>query len=156
MIGVDTFMQEDTSIASQVTRYKDAAAKNGEADVMMVCSYVPGAAAAIRQIRAAGIKAPIIGGDSMDGDFWVKGIPNLSDHYAVTFGSKYGDDRLDLLAEDAALGVVLLDRHHRAVERWAVIGVHPAALRDGEAEGDRVLRHRHARQCDRHCDGRDR
>lgn len=92
MIGVDTFMQDDASIASQVTRYKDAAAKNGEADVMMVCSYVPGAAAAIRQIRAAGIKAPIIGGDSMDGDFWVKGIPNLSDHYAVTFGSKYGDD----------------------------------------------------------------
>lgn len=28
----------------------------------------------------------------MDGDFWVEGVPGLSDHYAVTFGSKYGDD----------------------------------------------------------------
>jgi branched-chain amino acid transport system substrate-binding protein len=90
--GVDTFMQEDASIASQITRYKQAAAANGEPEVMMLCSVVPGAVSAIRQIRAAGINVPIIGGDSMDGDFWVEGVPGLSDHYAVTFGSKYGDD----------------------------------------------------------------
>jgi branched-chain amino acid transport system substrate-binding protein len=92
VVGVDTFMQEDASIASQITRYKQAAAEEGEPEVMMLCSYVPGAVSAIRQIRAAGIDVPIIGGDSMDGHYWVEGVPALSDHYAVTFGSMYGDD----------------------------------------------------------------
>ncbi len=75
VVGVDTFMQEDASIASQITRYKQAAAENGEPEVMMLCSVVPGAVSAIRQIRAAGIDVPIIGGDSMDGDYWVEGVP---------------------------------------------------------------------------------
>ena len=92
VIGVDTFMQDDPSIASQITRYKNAAAEKGEPEVLMLCSYVPGAVSAIRQIRAAGIDVPILGGDSMDGDYWVEGIPGLSDHYTVTFGSMYGDD----------------------------------------------------------------
>jgi branched-chain amino acid transport system substrate-binding protein len=92
VVGVDTFMQEDASIASQITRYKQAAAEKGEPEVMMLCSYVPGAVSAIRQIRAAGIDVPIIGGDSMDGHYWGEGVPGLSDHYAVTFGSMYGDD----------------------------------------------------------------
>ena len=92
VVGVDTFMQEDASIASQITRYKSLAAEKGEPDVLMLCSYNPGAVSAIRQLRGAGIDAPIIGGDSMDGDYWVEGVPGLSDHYAVTFGSMYGDD----------------------------------------------------------------
>lgn len=92
MVGADTFMQEDASIASQITRYKEAAASGGEPEVMVLCSYIPGAASAIRQIRAAGINVPIIGGDSMDGDYWVESVPGLSEHYAVTFGSKWGDD----------------------------------------------------------------
>ena len=92
VLGVDTFQQEDASIASQVTRYKDSAASNGEPAVMVLCSYVPGAATAIRQIRAGGINVPIMGGDSMDGDYWVASVPGLSNHYTVTFGSKWGDD----------------------------------------------------------------
>ncbi len=28
----------------------------------------------------------------MDGHYWAEGVPGLSDHYAVTFGSIYGDD----------------------------------------------------------------
>ena len=92
VVGVDTFMQDDASIASQITRYKSAAAEKGEPEVLMLCSYNPGAVSAIRQIRGAGIDVPIIGGDSMDGDYWVEGVPGLSDHYAVTFGSMYGDD----------------------------------------------------------------
>ncbi len=92
VVGVDTFMQEDASIASQITRYKEMAAKRGEPEVLMLCSYNPGAVTAIRQIRAAGIDVPILGGDSMDGDYWVEGVPGLSDHYAVTFGSMYGED----------------------------------------------------------------
>ena len=92
VLGADTFMQEDASIASQITRYKDSATSNGAPAVMIVCSYVPGAATAIRQIRAAGINTPIMGGDSMDGDYWVASVPGLSEHYTVTFGSKWGDD----------------------------------------------------------------
>lgn len=92
IVGVDTFMQEDASIASQITRYNEAAAAMGEPEVLALCSYVPGATSAIRQIRAAGIDVPIMGGDSMDGDYWVEGVPDLTDHYAVTFGSKWADD----------------------------------------------------------------
>ncbi len=92
VVGVDTFMQDDASIASQITRYKSLAAEKGEPDVLMLCSYNPGAVSAIRQLRGAGIDVPIIGGDTMDGDYWVEGVPGLSDHYAVTFGSMYGDD----------------------------------------------------------------
>ncbi len=92
VVGVDTFMQEDPSIASQITRYKQAASEKGEPDVMALCSYVPGAVSAIRQVRGAGINAAIVSGDAMDGHYWAEGVPDLSDHYAVTFGSIYGDD----------------------------------------------------------------
>ena len=92
IVGVDTFMQDDASIASQITRYKNMAAERGEPEVLMLCSYNPGAVSAIRQLRGAGIDVPILGGDSMDGDYWVAGIPGLSDHYTVTFGSMYGED----------------------------------------------------------------
>lgn len=92
VVGVDTFMQEDPSIASQITRYKQAAAAKGEPDVMALCSYVPGAVSAIRQVRGAGIEAAIVSGDAMDGTYWAEGVPDLSNHYAVTFGSIYGDD----------------------------------------------------------------
>jgi len=92
VIGVDTFMQEDPSIASQITRYKEAAAAKGEPEVLALCSYVPGAVSAIRQIRGAGIDAAIVSGDAMDGHYWAEGVPGMSDHYAVTFGSIYADD----------------------------------------------------------------
>ena len=92
VIGVDTFMQEDPSIASQITRYKQAAADKGEPEILALCSYVPGAVSAIRQLRGAGIDAAIVSGDAMDGHYWAEGVPGLSDHYAVTFGSIYGDD----------------------------------------------------------------
>ena len=47
---------------------------------------------AIRRIRAAGIDVPIGGGDSMDGSYWADAVPGLSDHYASSFGSIWGDD----------------------------------------------------------------
>ena len=69
MHGEDTFKQDDASIASQITRFKQVAAEKGEPDLLHVCSYGAGANAAIRQIRAAGIDTPLSGGDSMDGDY---------------------------------------------------------------------------------------
>ena len=92
MHGEDTFKQDDASIASQITRFKQVAAEKGEPDLLHVCSYGAGANAAIRQIRAAGIDTPLSGGDSMDGDYWTEAIGNLNDHYTGTYGSVFGDD----------------------------------------------------------------
>ena len=92
LLGEDTFKQDDASIASQITRAQQVGSSKGKVDFMMVCSYDGGAVSAIRQIRAAGIETPLGGGDSMDGDYWAKGIPHLSDHYTGTYGSAFGDD----------------------------------------------------------------
>jgi branched-chain amino acid transport system substrate-binding protein len=89
VLGEDTFLNNDPSIASQVTRINSLATKP---DVIMFCSYAPGGPSAIRQLRAAGLNQPIMTGESMDGDYWAGTVPNLSNFYAVNFGSFYGDD----------------------------------------------------------------
>jgi len=93
ILGEDTFKQDDASIASQITRYKQVAEQNGAPpDVLHLCSYGGGGVSAIRQIRGAGINSPITGGDSMDGDYWTEGIGKLNDHYTGTYASVFGDD----------------------------------------------------------------
>jgi branched-chain amino acid transport system substrate-binding protein len=89
VLGEDTFLNNDPSIAAQVTRINSLATKP---DVIMFCSYAPGGPSAIRQLRAAGLNQPIMTGESMDGDYWAGTVPNLSNFYAVNFGSFYGDD----------------------------------------------------------------
>jgi branched-chain amino acid transport system substrate-binding protein len=78
----------DTVIAAQVSRMKDAQAK---ADVIMFCGAINGGSY-VRQIRAAGIDLPIITGESMDGTYWLEAIPDLSNFYNLTYGSIHGDD----------------------------------------------------------------
>lgn len=92
ILGEDTFKQDDASIASQITRYKQVEAEMGTPDVLHLCSYNGGGVTAIRQIRGAGIKSPITGGDSMDGDYWTEGVGKLNDHYTGTYASVFGDD----------------------------------------------------------------
>jgi branched-chain amino acid transport system substrate-binding protein len=92
LLGEDSFKQDDASIASQVTRIQKTAADSGKIDFIMVCSYGSGAINAIRSIRAAGIETALGSGDSMDGDYWAKGIPHLNGFYAGTYGSPFGDD----------------------------------------------------------------
>ena len=62
------------------------------ADAIVLCSYAPGGASATRQLRAAGISAPILAATAMDGNFWLDAVPNLSDFYYPVLGSVYGDD----------------------------------------------------------------
>lgn len=89
VVGDDKFINKDPSIASQITRIKSLKEKPS---VIMLCSYAPGGPSAIRQLRAAGIDAPIVTGNAMDGDYWLGAVPKLSNFYVTNFGSKYGDD----------------------------------------------------------------
>jgi len=82
--GSVDFENGDESVASQVSELRDS-----DADAVVMCSYPPGGAAAIKQIRAAGIDVPILGPGAFDGTFWLKGIPDTSEIYATSNGSTY-------------------------------------------------------------------
>lgn len=88
IVGRDTFKNGDASIASQITRIK---ALETEPDVIMLCSYIPGAASAVRQIRAAGINSLILNGSAVDGSYWLNATPNLSGFVVPVQGSIYGE-----------------------------------------------------------------
>jgi branched-chain amino acid transport system substrate-binding protein len=89
LLGMDTFGGEDPQIASQITRIK---ALPAQPDFIVLASFPPGGVSAMRQIRAAGIGTPLLGSESWDGDFWLEGVPNLSEMYFVTYGSMFGSD----------------------------------------------------------------
>ncbi len=85
--GENTFQNDDPSISSQVSKIKAS-----DADSIALCTFLPGGASAIKQIRAGGVTLPIVSTDGMDGDFWLKAVPNLSDFYYPTVASIFGDD----------------------------------------------------------------
>lgn len=85
--GRDTFKNSDPSIASQVSKVKAS-----QADFVVLCSYPPGGASAIRQLRTAGVALPIFGGSAFDGTFWTKAVPDLSNFYHPAMTSAAGDD----------------------------------------------------------------
>ena len=130
IVGRDTFKNGDASIASQITRIKALAT---EPDAIMLCSYIPGAASAVRQIRAAGITSLILNGSAVDGSYWLDATPNLSNFVVPVQGSIYGDDpRVSVEAFNAAYeaatgarpassyaypGYILIDLWAKAVER---------------------------------------
>ncbi len=63
-----------------------------EPDAIMLCSMMPGVVSAIKQIRAAGITAPILNGSGVDGSYWLNAVPDLSNFFVPVQGSIYGDD----------------------------------------------------------------
>ena len=139
LLGEDTFLNGDASIAAQVTRITSLPTKP---DVIFFCSYAPGGPSAIRQMRAAGIDAAILTGESLDGDYWIGTVPDLSNFYVVNYGSKYGDDpdpavndffkRFEAKygkAADVSYGL----RGYAAVQAWAM-----AANKAGTLEGSKV------------------
>lgn len=89
LVGSDTFVNDDASIAAQITRIRNLPE---EPDAIMLCSMMPGVVSAIRQIRAAGITAPILNGSGADGSYWLDAVPGLSDFFVPVQGSIYGDD----------------------------------------------------------------
>lgn len=90
--GKDTFRNGDPSVASQVTRMRNAVSDDG-VDVVMLCTFLPGGATALRQIRAGDINVPIVSGQAMAGTFWMDSVPNLSDFYTIQQGAVEGDPR---------------------------------------------------------------
>lgn len=89
IVGEDSFKNADASISSQVTRIKSA---SPQPDAVVLCSFLPGGATALRQLRAAGVDAPVVTGDGMDGPSLFSSVPNLSDFYETAAASVYGDD----------------------------------------------------------------
>jgi len=90
ILGEDTFKNSDPSVAAQVTRIKGL---DQEPDLIMLCSFPPGGAVAVKQLRDAGVKSAIISNGAMDGDYWYKdSVPNLSDMFYTASASVWGDD----------------------------------------------------------------
>lgn len=89
LVGEDTFKNEDASIAAQITRIKSLPK---EPDAIMLCTMMPGAVSAIKQIRAAGINSMILNGSGVDGSYWLSAVPDLTNFYVPVQGSIYGDD----------------------------------------------------------------
>jgi branched-chain amino acid transport system substrate-binding protein len=82
--GSADFENSDPSVASQI-----ADLQASKADAIVMCSYPPGGASAIKQIRAADINLPILGPSAFDGTYWLKGIPQTQEIYATSNGSIY-------------------------------------------------------------------
>ncbi len=103
IVGRDTFKNADPSIGSQVTRLANAI-RDSKVDAIMLCTYQPGGSSAIRQIRAAGIKLPILNGSSMDGTYWISAVPGLDEFYVPVQALANGDPRpaVAQLAKDYA------------------------------------------------------
>ncbi len=103
------------------------------------------ASSAMRQLRAAGVNQPLLGSESWDGDYWLEGVPNLSDFYFVTYGSVFGNDtasgRRGLHGQvpgEVRQAARHLARHHR-LQR-------DRGLEHGRREG-RYIRHRQGARC---------
>ena len=139
LLGQDTFLNGDPSIASQRTRILGLPSKP---DMVLLCSYAPGGPSAIRQLRTAGVDAPIVTGESMDGDYWIGSVPDLSNFYVLDFGSVYGDD------SDPAVNAFFDRFKARYGERSdtsyslrgyaAIQSFARAATRAGSVDGDKV------------------
>jgi branched-chain amino acid transport system substrate-binding protein len=87
LAGEATFKNSDSSIATQISKIESSGA-----DSITLSSYIPGGAAALRQIRAAGINLPVASDLGMGGVDWTKAVPNLSNFYVTALASIYGDD----------------------------------------------------------------
>jgi branched-chain amino acid transport system substrate-binding protein len=133
IVGSDVFQNGDPSVQGQIDRIKSL---DTPPDVIALCSYVPGAASALRQIRASGVDSLVVSGVAMDGHYWLEAVPNLSNFCAAAFSSIYGDAGDDVKAffkkleakegEPTATslpiaGYVLMDLWAKAVEQAGTV-----------------------------------
>lgn len=115
VVGKDTFLNSDESIATQITGIRSA-----NPDVILVASFPPGGASAVRQIRAAGIEAPIVGDAAFDGSEWIGAIPDLSGMFNPKLASADGND------PDPAMNE-FFERYEEATGGPSALATYPAA-----------------------------
>ena len=143
LAGEATFMNSDQSIATQISQLKSLVDQK-KVDFIFMGSYAPGGASATKQIRAAGINLPIIGGAGFDGTFWLGAVPNLKNFYVVAGGVTTGGDPNKLRAavyaaykkkfkKDAPLGEQTLNGYS------AVYAFKIAIQRAKSVDGPKVL-----------------
>jgi branched-chain amino acid transport system substrate-binding protein len=89
IVGQDTYNNEDASVQTQIARMK---AVNPPPDVIAMCGVQPGGPASIRQMRSAGIDAPLVMCDGLDGRNWLPSVPGLKDAFVVSYGDATGND----------------------------------------------------------------
>lgn len=87
IVGSDTFKSTDAKISAQIGRINET-----KPDFIFLCALTPAGPTALKQIRAAGIDTPVLSGAAMDGSYWIRSVPNLSEFYFDTYGSIFGDD----------------------------------------------------------------
>jgi branched-chain amino acid transport system substrate-binding protein len=87
VVGQDTMSSSDQSIAAQITRLKAA---NPKPDFLLLSSFNPDLASAMKQIRDAGITLPVMGHAGYDGTYWLTSMPTLSDVYFAAEGFVFG------------------------------------------------------------------
>ncbi|MCK4898075.1 MAG: ABC transporter substrate-binding protein, partial [Anaerolineales bacterium] len=81
----DTFLQDDQDFSAQIQRLQGLPE---QPDGLFISSYMPGIGTIVRQVRAAGIETPIMGGDAYDTTefFEVLGADLGNDIYFATHG----------------------------------------------------------------------
>lgn len=140
ILGSDTFNNKDTSLGAQITRMKSAARQPG---IIANCSFPPGGALMVKQLRDAGIDSPLISSNGMDGDFWFKNsMPNLSGVYTVDWASVWGDDPapgVNRLVKDLAKAQGSQPQNQFGVTGYIAVKAIAAAMRKaGSTDGDKV------------------
>lgn len=95
IVGRDTFRNNDPSISAQITRIRGLST---QPDAVFLCSYTPGGASVIRQLRAAGIDVPILSDTGMSGNSWLNAVPGLKDFYLPGIMSLNDDPRPEVAA----------------------------------------------------------
>jgi len=90
VISEDTYLYNDMQATAQAQRIKDL---DPQPDVIFIASSMPDYAAIIRDVRAAGVTAPIMGGDSMDtADFYTALGPGLGHDIFISTHSFIGPE----------------------------------------------------------------
>ncbi len=88
VVSEDTYQQNDMQASAQAQRLK---ALNPQPDVVFVASQMPDYSAIIRDIRSAGVTAPLFGGDSMDTDDFYKALgPQIGNDIYISTHSFIG------------------------------------------------------------------
>lgn len=141
ILGQDSFKNDDANINAQISRIKQLATAP---DVLVVTSFPPGGASAVRQLRAAGLTQPILLNDAMDGSSWWETVPESGRKgvYVTVRGHYQGgdtDERINALTERYKTEVGSYPPSSLFVDGYGAIEMLAVAVtKAGSTDGDAV------------------